>query len=400
MQTMYDAERIKRTFAECRGALADVAFKSHETRGRRYKEDRDSVLYDAMDPFDLDEWKITHSKSYRRANDKTQVFANPWNAHVRRRGEHMNETAANSVLPARVLGLNIHLCRAIGRGHDIGHVPYGHAGEDILSELSGRRVKHPQHGVFVAQHIERKGKGLNLTYETLLGIAQHSRGAGSLNQGGTALNEFELCMLVDKLSYLYADYNDVKRTGLMDEHFTHYAIEALGRNQTERTFTVIEAIVRESAEKGRVSFSEGETYEMFEVGRKFMWKSVYELIDWESHKKDMATVHRIMDRLFICPRVDPTVLVSLMTDSDIEQIIMHKKHNLRIDERFLVEKTSVGELLPQLYNKEFEYWEQDLDWAGERDRKSGLRAASEVMNRCRKSAVQDKETREDEQVCA
>jgi dGTPase len=368
--TIYSEEKIQTTLNQCRCALEKSAFDTAKSKGRRDETDRDKIISSYLNPYQLDTWKIINSKAHRRLKHKTQVIAHSSNSHIRTRSDHTEETVKNAKIIATILGLNVDLVEAIATGHDIGHTPFGHIGEVVLSEIAGHKIRHEKHGVFIAQHIERKGMGLNLTYETLLGIAMHSRGAGSLRQTEEILNEIAVVMYSDKLSYLFSDYNDVKRHGLLPVNFRYRDIEELGKTKTERVNITIAAIVEESARKGRVVFSEGEVYERFEEARKFMWKNVYEMIDWDMHADQLRDVYRIAEKLYSdAPKVDPAVLVSLMTDKDVMEI-MTSRARLRELNGHTFDNTSVGEILPSLYNKEYKYWELDLDWVDKKEKNS------------------------------
>jgi len=375
IETIYSEERLVKTLDECMGALQHAAFRTEGSLGRRHALDRDKIFFAYMNPFQLDTWKIKNSKAYRRLKHKTQVLAMANNAHIRTRRDHTDETVENAKLMSHVLGLNTDLVESIATGHDMGHTPFGHIGEVVLTALGGKRLKHETHGVFVAQYIERKGKGLNLTYETLLGIAQHSRNGGPLRQDEPTINEIALVMYADKLTYLFSDYNDAKRHGLLPQNFRYRAIEELGSNQTERCNTVMAAIMEESARKGRVMFSEGEVYERFEDARQFMWKNVYEMIDWSLHERQLRETYRIIEKLYGDePWVDPIALLSLMTDRDVAEL-MRRRANLEEVTEQTLRQTSVGELLPSMYNREYNYWDLDLDWAhkkGDEGREGGL----------------------------
>ena len=376
INNLYSEDKINTLLQDCCGALHNWAFQDENSLGRRRQLDRDRIMFAYMNPFALDTWKIKNSKAYRRLKDKTQVLAHARNSHIRTRADHTNETVENAKMMATVLGLNVGLVEAIATGHDIGHTPFGHIGEVVLSHLGGKELKHEKHGVFVAQYIERKGKGLNLTYETLLGIAMHSRGGGALRQDEKIINEIALVMYADKLSYLFSDYNDVRRHGLLPHDFKYRPIEELGSNQTERVQMVMAAIIEESARKGRVVFSEGEVYERFEDARKFMWQNVYGRIDWDSHANQLRDIYGIVEKAYKEePHIDPTVLVSLMTDGDVEELMMSRARLDRIDETVLG-KTSVGELMPSLYNREYEYWNLDLEWG--HDKEQGKRRGLET----------------------
>ena len=143
---------------------------------RRYEEIHDKTLRG----FQNDKNKLLHSKANRRLLEKTQVQSGPENINIRSRKSHTDEVMANSVIISEGLGLNTPLCEAIALGHDIGHVPYGHVGESTLSELCGEKFRHEVFGVCVAQHIERRGQGLNLSLPVLEGILAHSGGSGKI----------------------------------------------------------------------------------------------------------------------------------------------------------------------------------------------------------------------------
>lgn len=374
-ETIYRPENIEQIISANREALKSRAFKPEMSKGRRDPHDRDDILYRCLDPFIADTWKIKQSKSYRRLHYKTQVLADPSNAHIRTRGDHTEEVVENAKMISAILGLNTSLTEAIATGHDIGHVPFGHIGEQVLSQLAGKRLKHDTHGVFVAQHIERKGEGLNLSYETLLGISQHSRGSRDLNIHTDTLDEIAVVMYADKISYLFSDYNDVRRHGLLDKNFKYHSIERLGKSQTERVYTVMAALIEESARKGKVIFSEGETYKLFEDSRQFMYDNVYDRIDWELHSKELEKVYSTIKDIYEDRvDIDPIVPLSLMTDRDIKTVTEWIEKVYPLDE-LVLKMTSIGEILPQLYNKQYEYWNLDLDWKKEQEDPTNRSAA-------------------------
>ncbi|MBW2972471.1 hypothetical protein KY359_05535 [Candidatus Woesearchaeota archaeon] len=381
-ETLYSKEKVEKTFRECRYALKGSAFDPAMSRGRRYQEDRDSPFFGIMDPFELDTWKIRQSKAHRRAGNKTQVLACQTNDHIRSRLNHEEEVGSNATLMARILGLNVHYVSAVAEGHDDWHFPFGHIGEVVLSELASERLgypvklKHEKYALFGAQHIERNGRGLNLMYETLVGIGMHSRNDRPINGEKTMINEIELVVYNDKLSYLFADYNDIRRHPRWGPNFRYASIEELGRNQTERVQTVMAAILEESARKGRVSFSEGEVFEKFEDARLYMWKNVYNQIDWDMHASQLKHVYGILDQLFgEAPFIDPVVLLSIMTDKDIGELIEYSKKLRRLEDALSL--TSAWDIIPSLYNRQFNYLIPDLDWAHRKpdeDREPGTAA--------------------------
>src|ERR687897_3943097 len=157
------------------GWLSPLAVRSYDTRGRAREEENDSPL---RTPFQRDRDRIVHAKAFRRLKHKTQVFIDPKGDHYRTRLTHTLETAGISRTVARALGLNEDLTEAIALGHDLGHPPFGHIGEDVLDrcarERFGRGFRHNEHSLRVVDELER----LNLTAPVRDGILRHSSGAG------------------------------------------------------------------------------------------------------------------------------------------------------------------------------------------------------------------------------
>src|SRR5947209_7774143 len=152
--------------------LSPLAVRSYETRGRAEHEEACSV----RTPFQRDRDRIVHTKAFRRLAHKTQVFIDPDGDHYRTRLTHTLETTGISRAVARALRLNEDLVEAIGLGHDLGHTPFGHAGEDALDEAlrpHGRRFRHNEHSLRIVDVLERDGLGLNLTEEVRDGILNH-----------------------------------------------------------------------------------------------------------------------------------------------------------------------------------------------------------------------------------
>jgi len=323
--------------------------------GRRYREIEDDII---SDPFLNDYQKILQSKAYRRLADKTQVISDPDNSHVRTRLTHTNEVIAISLAIADKLGLNKNLCMAIAAGHDIGHTPYGHIGEKILTEFGGKEFKHNVFSVVIAQHIERKGKGLNLTYETLEGILNHSRGAGSLFTDESLPQEYSVVMFADKIAYTFSDLNDALRYGYLNENKIPDCAIKLGKNQRERVKKCVEALVDESLSKDKVSFSEGKTFELFDELRKFMYEEIYFKMDWSLQEK---VLYNLCEFFSSCEDIkDPIIATSLLTDREANHFaeILFKSKKPSID---MIRNFGVFEILPYLIDKEIDYTDPDLN---------------------------------------
>ncbi len=335
--------------------------------GRRYTEDIDILVEDS---FLNDYTKILQSKAFRRLAYKTQVHSMPDNPHVRTRLVHTNEVIAVSIYIAEQLGLNKNLCMAIAAGHDIGHTPYGHDGERVLSKFSGKSLKHYINSVVVAQHVERKGRGLNLTHETLEGMINHSRGDGKLTVDDSLPLEYAVVMFADKIAYTFSDLNDAIRYGYLDEKCLPDFAIGLGGNQRQRTTTVVDALVRESKRKNFVSFNEGKVFENFNNLKSFMFQEVYSKKDFSIQNTILLRLCEFFQRQFKDKEefagVPPEFAVSLLTDREAnyygELLLCSRNPSEQQISNF-----GVWEILPHLRGKTIDYTNPDLDWAQKPD---------------------------------
>jgi dGTPase len=333
--------------------------------GRRFAE-KDDAFFES-DPFFNDFSKIIQSKSYRRLAYKTQVVSLPDNPHVRTRLVHTNEVIALSGGISNALGLNTNLCLAIAAGHDLGHTPYGHLGESVLSKLGGKPFRHNINSVVIAQHVERQedprrhDKGLNLSYETLKGMLLHARGSGELKVLKDEPQEYAAVMFADKIAYTISDLNDALRYGVLKEkEIPRFATE-LGFDQRARIENVLKSLVKESKEKGKISFSEGEVFEKFDSLKKFMYKEVYPKLNQTMHEEVLKQIHDYM----LCHRefegLDPVFLISLMTDKEANFFAERflKSLNPPIEE---LKHFGIFEIIPHIKGKKIDYTNPDLDW--------------------------------------
>ena len=187
--------------------LSPYAALACESRGRAKDEPKCDIRTD----FARDRDRILHSKSFRRLKQKTQVFLSPDGDHYRTRMTHTLEVTQIARTISRALRLNEDLTEAIGLGHDIGHTPYGHAGERALNALNPNGFKHYLQSVRVCEKLEKNRKGLNLTYETLNGMACHTEGPKA------ATLEGQVVRLCDKISYIHHDMDDAERAKVLKE---------------------------------------------------------------------------------------------------------------------------------------------------------------------------------------
>jgi dGTPase len=243
-------------------SLSPFAVRSLETRGRELPEEPCGV----RTPFQRDRDRIVHSKPFRRLKGKTQVFIDPEGDHYRTRMTHTLETTAISRVVARALRLNEDLTEAIGLGHDVGHTPFGHAGEDALdeavSERFGRRFHHNEQSLRIA-------RSLNLTYEVCDGILTHT------GERDPETLEGRIVRVVDRVAYINHDIDDALRYGLLDERDLPRAeIDVLGATGSTRIDTLVHDIVEASdgVDEIRQSAEVGEA--MLSL-RAFMFERVY-----------------------------------------------------------------------------------------------------------------------------
>jgi dGTPase len=224
-------------------------------------------------PFQRDRDRIVHSKAFRRLKHKTQVFIAPEGDHYRTRLTHTLETCGIARTVSRALGLNEDLTEAIGLGHDLGHPPFGHIGEEALDraleERAGRRFRHNENSLRVVDEIERDGHGLNLTTQVRDGILNHT------GPGKPATLEGRVLRLVDRVAYINHDIDDALRAGIIGQgDLPEREIAVLGETGSKRIDTLVRDIVERSREAGEIAQSDEVGGAMLRL-RKFMFQRVY-----------------------------------------------------------------------------------------------------------------------------
>lgn len=333
-------------------------FDDRDTKGRRDLE-CSKYLIDKLPLFSRDFEAISASKSLRRLAGKTQVLKAPKDPHVRTRRIHTDEVRQVAKVISLNLGLNTSLCEAIALGHDIGHTPYGHLGEEVISGLSGKEFRHNVFSVVVAQEIERSGRGLNLSYETLEGILLHSRGKGEMTTSNN-LSEYDVVMYADKIAYTFADINDAIRYGLLDEGKLSTGIRELGKSQRERVDKCTRSLVAESRECDEVSFSKGRISQIFNEIKNFMYSEVYLKIDNTIHMKVLETTYNALRNE--CPEIDPAIGLALLTDWELN-VVGQLMLNAEVPKRRDFETFGLFEIIPYIEGKDINYTNPKLDWA-------------------------------------
>ena len=285
-------------------SLSPLAVRSYETRGRL----RDEEECRLRTPFQRDRDRVLHSKPFRRLKGKTQVFIDPAGDHYRTRMTHTLETTGIARGVARALRLNEDLVEAIGLGHDMGHPPFGHAGEDALDralhERFGRRFHHNEQSLRIAEQ-------LNLTEEVRDGILTHT------GEREPATLEGKIVRIVDRVAYINHDIDDAVRFGILaPEELPQEEVALLGETGARRIDTLVHDLVEQSAQAGDIVQSDEVGGAMLAL-RRFMFERVYLGRHARGeHDRARRTMRRIFESLV--DRGDPAdeivTFVSGMTD--------------------------------------------------------------------------------------
>lgn len=257
--------------------LSPLATKSRYSRGRKFFEEE----CDIRTCFERDRDRILHSKAFRRLKHKTQVFLAPKGDHYRTRLTHTLEVAQIARTIAKALKLNEPLTEAIALGHDLGHTPFGHAGEEVLNEILSQGFRHNEQSLRVVDILEKEGKGLNLTFEVRDGILKHSKGMGPIlyeNETERPLTlEAEVVRISDLIAYVNHDLDDALRAGLIKlEDLPSIVKKKLGVTHSQRINTLVKRVIYEN--QGftvKKLHLDDEMLSILNILRDFLWKKVY-----------------------------------------------------------------------------------------------------------------------------
>lgn len=245
--------------------LSPYAALSCNSKGR----DKEETECDLRPVYQRDRDRILHCKAFRRLKSKTQVFLDPQGDHYRTRMTHTLEVSQNARTLAKALRLNEDLTEAIALGHDLGHTPFGHAGERTLNALCEGGFRHYEQSVRVVERLEKNGEGLNLTWETRDGIYNHQVHLRA------ATLEGNIVRLSDKIAYIHHDVDDAIRGRIISEdQIPHSVHEILGYTTNDRLDTVINDIITNSMDKNEIIMSPEIDASMQEL-REFMFEQVY-----------------------------------------------------------------------------------------------------------------------------
>ena len=294
--------------------LAPNAAFSNESRGRlRPEEDRPE---DVRTCYQRDTDKIVHSKAFRRLMHKTQVFLQPEGDHYRTRMTHTLEVARIARTITKALGLNEDLAEAAAMGHDLGHTPFGHAGEAALSEALGKPFCHNEQSLRVVDHLERGGEGLNLTYEVRMAILGHT---------GPRLPETvegRIVRRADQMAYVNHDIDDAIRAGVLTiDDLPRDIIKILGRTHTQRINTLVCDAIETSREAGTMMLSDPVERALSDL-RAFMFERVYRNPAVKSEEvKAKAMLKRMYEYYYEHPEMIPADFQPQLSFEGTERIV-------------------------------------------------------------------------------
>ncbi|HET9722372.1 MAG TPA: deoxyguanosinetriphosphate triphosphohydrolase [Actinomycetota bacterium] len=261
-----------------RQTLSPHATLSAASKGRESEEPQDPL----RTCFQRDRDRIVHSKAFRRLKHKTQVFIAPEGDHYRVRLTHTLEVSQIARTAARALRLNEDLTEAIALGHDLGHTPFGHLGEQALTPFLDKPFRHNEESLRIVDHLENEGRGLNLTWEVRDGILHHP---WSMPEPSTP--EGRVVRVADRIAYVNHDVDDAVRAGVLaEDELPRPALDVLGRTHGERINTLVTDLVEHSADSPQVLLSE-HVSRALDVLRDFMFERVY-LRDEARSEQDKA----------------------------------------------------------------------------------------------------------------
>ena len=246
-----------------RKILSENACFSDAIKGRK----NDEPKCDIRTEFQRDRDRIIHSKAFRRLKHKTQVFLSPESDHYRTRLTHTLEVSQIARTIARALRLNEDLTEAIALGHDLGHTPFGHAGERAINDLTSFSFAHYEQSVRVCERLEKNGKGLNLTFEVLNGIERHTCADWSKTLEG------RIVRLSDRIAYINHDIDDAIRAGVISESDLPVEIvSCLGHSKSERIDTLVKSVIENSNDS--IMMDEN-TEKYYNFLHEFLFEAVY-----------------------------------------------------------------------------------------------------------------------------
>jgi len=295
-----------------RSYLSPYATLSSKSRGRKIPEEKCSVRTD----FQRDRDRILHSKAFRRLKHKTQVFIAPEGDHYRTRLTHTLEVAQIARTISRALRLNEDLTEAIALGHDLGHTPFGHTGEQVLNELISNGFRHEEQSLRVVDVLEQ-GKGLNLTWEVRDGIKNHT------TRGNPATLEGQVVKLSDWIAYINHDIDDAQRAGILKPNdLPKELIVILGQKHGQRIDTMIKDVIATSFGQPFVRMSD-EIYDATRKMREFMFENVYVGSAAKTQEEKAKTMLKLLFEYYIRhPEAMPSEFIKIAEEENVERAVV------------------------------------------------------------------------------
>ena len=308
MTVREELERQEHRKLNPRASFAD------QSKGRpRYEEPREG---DVRTCFQRDTDRIVHSKAFRRLMHKTQVFLQPEGDHYRTRMTHTLEVTRIARTIALALGLNEDLAEAIAMGHDLGHTPFGHAGEDALSKCLGKPFHHNEQSLRVVDVLEKDGRGLNLTHEVRNGILCHTGDPWPSTLEGMVVRRS------DQIAYVNHDIDDAIRAGILTNDDIPLAItDVLGHNHRDRINTLVTDAISTSREAGTVCLSPDVDKALRDL-RSFMFERVYRNpVAKSEERKAKDMLQRLFEYYYTHPEALPEDFQPQMSFEGLERTV-------------------------------------------------------------------------------
>ncbi|NLY70808.1 MAG: deoxyguanosinetriphosphate triphosphohydrolase [Clostridiales bacterium] len=309
--------------------LSPYAAKSSESKGRLFDEEACKFRTD----FQRDRDRIVHSKSFRRLMHKTQVFLSPEGDHFRTRLTHTLEVAQIARTIARSLALNEDLTEAIAMGHDLGHTPFGHNGEEFLNTRHKKGFKHNVQSLRVVDYLESVGnrRGMNLTIEVRDGILNHTGDQIPFTLEG------QVVRFSDRIAYINHDIDDALRSGVIkQDELSKDCLKILGQNHSSRISTLVSDIVENSDNKNKIMMSEEKLYYMDKL-RNFMFENVYhsKIVKKDEELNKIKTmIYTLYDYFEEEPDRLPEETKEMISEFGVEEIV--KDHIAGMTDRYAV----------------------------------------------------------------
>lgn len=299
----------QRTEALEQKMLSPYASYSARTLGRRKPEEPCEFRTE----YQRDRDRILHCNAFKRLKHKTQVFLSPKHDHYRTRLVHSLEVSQIARTVARGLLLNEDLTEAIALGHDLGHAPFGHAGETALNEICPHSFTHSSNSVRVVTELERNGQGLNLTEEVIDGIASHSFGTAKTLEG-------QLVKICDKVAYVNHDIEDAIRAGIISYHdLPEHCVYILGNTKSERITTIVRSLIENSVDTIQM---DSEVFSAHNQLRSYMFESVYEGTQAQQEEEKAKQIVQMMYRYYLNnPDEMPPFYRKIAEQTDLDQAV-------------------------------------------------------------------------------